>query len=103
MNKKYMKLFSNTAIFAISNALSKIILSLLLPLYTRTMTTGEYGTVELITTLSQLLYPALSLSIQDSAFRFAMDRKKKAEQVLKNSLLVVLAGCVVFIPVSIAR
>ena len=100
MNRKYKTLFSNTAIFAISNVISKIILSLLLPLYTRTMTTGEYGTVELITTLSQLLYPALSLSIQDSAFRFAMDREKKAEQVLKNSVLVVLAGCVVFIPVS---
>ena len=102
MNRKYKALFSNTAIFAISNAISKIILSLLLPLYTRTMTTGEYGTVELITTLSQLLYPALSLSIQDSAFRFAMDREKKAEQVLKNSLIVVFAGCIVFIPVSLA-
>ena len=101
MNKKYKALFSNTAIFAISNVISKIILSLLLPLYTRTMTTAEYGTVELITTLSQLLYPALSLSIQDSAFRFAMDREKKAEQVLKNSLLVVLAGCVAFVPVSL--
>lgn len=102
MNQKYKALFSNTAIFAISNVISKIILSLLLPLYTRTMTTAEYGTVELITTLSQLLYPALSLSIQDSAFRFAMDREKKAEQVLKNSLLVVLVGCIAFIPVSLA-
>lgn len=101
MNTKYKSLFSNTAVFAISNVISKIILSLLLPLYTRTMTTGEYGTVELITTLSQLLYPALSLSIQDSAFRFAMDKEKKAEQVLKNSLLVILGGCVALIPVSL--
>ena len=101
MNKKYKSLFSNTAVFAISNVISKIILSLLLPLYTRTMTTGEYGTVELITTLSQLLYPAFSLSIQDSAFRFAMDKEKKAEQVLKNSLMIILGGCVVLIPVSL--
>lgn len=101
MNRKFKMLFANTAVFAISNVISKIILSLLLPLYTRTMTTGEYGTVELITTLSQLFYPALSLSIQDSAFRFAIDREEKAEQVLKNSLVVIFAGCIIFIPVSL--
>ena len=102
MNNKYKTLFSNTIVFAISNVISKVILSLLLPLYTRTMSTSEYGTVELITTISQLLYPALSLSIQDSAFRFAMDKNMKAEQVLKNSMIVVLAGCIVFFPVSFA-
>ena len=74
MRQKYRTLFSNTAI---------------------------YGTVELITTLSQLVYPALSLSIQDSAFRFAMDKTKKSEQVLKNSFFVTCIGGIVFFPFSI--
>lgn len=100
MNKKYRTLFSNAGVFAISNVISKLILSLLLPLYSRRLTTGEYGTVELITTLSQLIYPAISLSIQDAVFRFAMDKEKKAVQVLKNGLVVCVGACAILFPVS---
>lgn len=100
MNSKYKSLLTNTAVFAISNIISKIILSLLLPLYTRTLTTEQYGTIELITTISQLLYPALSLSIQDAAFRFSMDKKVNKGDVLHNSLVVIVFGFFIFIPVS---
>lgn len=102
MLNKYKTLLSNTAIFAFSNVLSKIILSLLLPLYTRTLTQSEYGTIELITTIAQLLYPAMSLSIQDATFRYALDNTKNKEQVFANSLLIILIGVFAFVPVSFA-
>ncbi len=100
MNRKYKTLISNTAIFAISNTISKIILSILLPLYTRTMTVEQYGTTELITTLSQLLYPTLSLAIQEATFRFAMGQDVDKHKVLKNSLYVISMAAFCFVPVS---
>ncbi|MBR6525973.1 MAG: polysaccharide biosynthesis C-terminal domain-containing protein [Clostridia bacterium] len=85
---KYKSLFSTAAIFAISNVLSKLVLSLLLPLYTRMLTTAQYGTAELLTTISQLVVPLCSLAIQDSVFRFSMDSKQNPGNVLRNALKV---------------
>ena len=40
---KYKRLISNTAIFAIGTFSSKVLVYLMMPLYTRVLTTGEYG------------------------------------------------------------
>lgn len=89
---KYRALFSNMAIFALSNVLSKIILALLLPLYTHVLTVSEYGVAELVTTIGQLLIPLCSLSIQDAVFRFSMDKHNNAKQVLTNSFYVLFVA-----------
>ena len=86
--KKYKALFSNTLIFAISTVLSKLILAFLLPLYTRKLTTAEYGTAELLTTISQLVIPVCSFAIQDAVFRFSMGKDNDSSQVLKNGFKV---------------
>ncbi len=91
---KYKKLAENTVIFALGNVLSKLILSLLLPLYTRVLTTAEYGTAELITSYSQLIIPLISMSIGDALFRFSMDKKQDSRTVLSNSYIVLGAGTI---------
>lgn len=89
---KYKKLAENTVVFALGNVLSKLILSLLLPLYTRVLTTAEYGTAELITSYSQLIIPLISMSIGDALFRFSMDKNQDSRTVLTNSYIVLGAG-----------
>lgn len=89
---KYKTLFSNTAVFALSNIMSKVILSLLLPLYTRMLTTEEYAIAELVITISQLIIPVASAAIQDAVFRFCMDTTKNADDIIKNGLVILLAG-----------
>lgn len=91
---KYNKLVQNTAIFALGNVLSKLILSLLLPLYTRVLTTAEYGTAELITSYTQLIVPFASLSIGDALFRYTMDKKQDTKSVLINSYIVLGIGSI---------
>ena len=91
---KYNKLAQNTAIFALGNVLSKLILSLLLPLYTRALTTAEYGTAELITSYSQLIVPIASLSIGDALFRYTMDKSQDRRHVLVNSCIVLCFGTI---------
>ena len=48
---KYKKLISNTFIFAVGTFSSKLLVFLLMPLYTRVLTPEDYGVVNLIVDL----------------------------------------------------
>ena len=92
-------LMSNTIVFAVGNALTKLIQLVLMPLYTTYMTVGEYGTAELVNNLSDLLYPILCLCTFESVFRFAMERDVDKGELLAGALgllaLTIPVGCVV--------
>ena len=85
VNDKFKKLASNTIIFAIGSIGSKFITFLLVPIYTNTLTTAEYGTTEIVVTAINLLIPFLSLSIQDA----------EAKKVIKNAVFIVGIGSVI--------
>lgn len=83
MNGKYKELGKNTLIFAISLFLSKLVSSLMVPLYTRTLTTEQYGIADLIMTLSQFIVPICSLSIHEAVFRFSLDKKNNKHEIIR--------------------
>lgn len=87
---KYKSLFSNTIAFTISNFASKVLVFLLIPLYTSVLTTGEYGIADLITNTINVLYPVLTLAIMEAALRFAFDSDLSRDEVLCNSIFVIL-------------
>lgn len=60
LSSKYKNLFTNTIIFAISNLSSKIILFLLVPLYTNVLSTNEYGIIEIIVSISNITISLVS-------------------------------------------
>lgn len=73
MNKsKY--LMKNMGILTISNFSSKILVFLLVPLYTSVLSTAEYGSYDLAVSIATLLYPILTLNIVDAVMRFSMDQ-----------------------------
>lgn len=86
MNKQYKQLISNTGIFAAAKMGAKIVILLLLPLYTNVLTQTEYGTTELLLTYANLLVPILSLSIQEAVFRFGLDKKSDKNGILTNAI-----------------
>lgn len=86
---RYRKLFSDTAAFIISNFASKVLVFLLIPLYTSVLTTEEYGIADLITNTINVLYPILTLSIMEATLRFTFDTDICKEDVLVNSLFVI--------------
>ena len=90
----YKKLLNNSFLFAIGNFGSKIILLLLVPLYTYYLTTAEYGIVDLITTSTILLLPIVSANVFDAVLRFTMDKEESQSQVLSNSLFVAVLGSI---------
>lgn len=89
---KYKDLLKNTAIFALGNVGSKIILFLLVPLYTNYMTPEEYGTADLIFTVSQLILPIISIVIYDSIIRFGLSKYEKSENVLLCGYIILIIG-----------
>lgn len=95
VNDKFKKLASNTIIFAIGSIGSKFITFLLVPIYTNTLTTAEYGTTEIVVTAINLLIPFLSLSIQDAVLRFGLAPDIEAKKVIKNAVFIVGIGSVI--------
>ncbi len=92
----------NTGLFAISSFGSKIISFLLLPLYTAVLSTGDYGTVDLINSTVGLLVPLLTLNIQDAVLRFGLGGDAEPEEILSIGLRMTAGGsCVLFLIVTI--
>lgn len=79
---RYKELFRDTAIFAIGSIGTKLILFLMVPLYTNYMSSAEYGTADLIFTIAQLMTSFLSIVIFDAVIRFGISSREKRENVL---------------------
>lgn len=100
MKQKIYNLLKDTLIFAIGSIGSKLILFILMPIYTNCLTEAEYGISELIFSVSQLLIPFLSLVIFDAVVRFGLSKEDKPEDVLLIGMLVFLAGSVLTVAIT---
>lgn len=58
---------------------TKFLTFFLVPLYTRVLTSSEYGTFDLYSATVSLLVPVLTLNIADSTTIFLLDKKNKAQ------------------------
>lgn len=94
---KYKNLAKNTFIFAIGTFSSKILVFVLMPIYTRTLTTEQYGVVDLVVQTANLLFPLVTLGMTNSIIRFGVDRNYRKNDVFTVGLLSMLLGFVVFL------
>lgn len=98
---KYKYLLKNLGIMTISNFGSKILSFLMVPLYTRVLSTAEYGMYDFYVTTILLLTPLLSMNILDAVIRFTLDKNSKPEKIftigLKFCIRAVIACCVLVI------
>lgn len=85
-------LIKNTGILAIGSFSSKILVFLLVPLYTAVLTTEEYGSYDIIYSTVSLLVPMLSLNISDALLRFPMEEGADVPRIARIGLAVTLAG-----------
>lgn len=82
MNSRGKYLIKNMGILTISVFASKIMVFLLVPLYTSVLSTSEYGTYDLIVSTVQLVFPLLTLNIVDAVMRFLMEQQNRVEDVV---------------------
>ncbi len=100
MNGKYKSLGKDILIFAIGTIGSKIILFLLVPLYTNVLTKSEYGTAELIFSVGQLVVPCVSLTIYDALLRYGLMADKEKSEALYVTVVVFFVGTLVTIALA---
>lgn len=83
---RYKYLAGNIALFSIGNFVSKILVFLLVPLYTGVLTQEEYGIADILQVTLLLLVPALTQNIAEAALRFGIDRSDRRRSILKIGL-----------------
>lgn len=88
MDKRITKLLGNTSIFAIGSLSSKLLVFLLLPIYTNVLTTSQYGEIDLFTTSLAICIPLLSLSIFDAVFRWLLDKEADKVKIISSGFVV---------------
>lgn len=97
-------LLKNTGILMIGKVSTQFVSFLLLPLYTYKLTSAEYGTLDLYTTVASILIPILTLQLEQGVFRFMITSEEKRETVIASaSLYIVFAALVLtagFIPAA---
>jgi O-antigen/teichoic acid export membrane protein len=89
---KYKKLASNTVTFAIGTFSSKFLVFLMLPLYTRALSSAQYGQIDLVVQTCSILIPLASAGIMNSVIRFGLDSSANKKNVFSIGLLAVLIG-----------
>lgn len=91
---KYKRLLSNTAILGAGTFASKVLVLLLMPIYTRLLSTAEFGTADLISQTANLLIPIAAVGICDGIFRFTLDAVKDKKKVLSTGMTILLCGSI---------
>lgn len=81
MKSKYKYLFKNVGLLTLSNFGGKILTFLLIPLYTKYLTTSEYGIYDLYVTTVSLLVPILSVCVLDAVLRFSLDKNSNKSDI----------------------
>lgn len=95
VNKKYSVLLKNTLIFSLGSLGSKLILFLLVPLYTNYLTADEYGIADLVFTVAQFIIPIISVVIFDGVVRFGLSKSVHKEDVLRIGYIIIAVDCII--------
>src|SRR5581483_8463563 len=81
LGEELRRLGRHSAIYGLGGLVSRILATLLLPLYTHYLPPGSYGRVETVTAATAVLAIVLQLGIASAFFRFYFDASDHAERV----------------------
>lgn len=110
MLKKILSLLSDVAVYGISSLLSQVIGLLLLPLYTRYLTPGDYYAIAMLTLVASLFGPLGNLGMVNAIFRrFNLDKREEERgrvlasalcSVVVSSTVLLVVGCIFAAPIA---
>ena len=93
----YKKLLSNTLLIALSTFGSKLLVFFLTPFYTAMLTTREYGIMDNVVQMSNLLIPIASAGIANAVIRFGMDESTDRKTVYTFGIVTTAIGSAVLL------
>lgn len=98
---KYKSLLNDYAIFGIGNFITKLIYFFLMPIYTTSLSTTDFGTADLLTNSLSFITPILTLSIADGVFRFILDKDSRPNKILGCGIYVLIYSSLVVIIITL--
>lgn len=93
------RLLSNTVILGTGTFASKVLVFLLMPLYTSILSASEYGVADILTQTANLIIPLAAVGICDSMLRFALDTEdgedtEARKKIFSTGIFVLVCGSV---------
>lgn len=92
MDTKVKELLSNTLLFTVANFGSKLMVFLMVPLYTAVLSTDEYGIADMVQTTATMLIPILTAMIAESVLRFCFLKEYSSNEVFSVGIRITLLG-----------
>lgn len=92
----YKKLFSNTIIFAIGSFSSKILVLLLISIYTNYLTKSELGVTDVLTQIANWIIPIATMTITEAIIRFGLDKAYDKKKVFTIGNIICAIGLSIF-------
>jgi O-antigen/teichoic acid export membrane protein len=94
LGEELKRLGRHSAIYGLGGLVSRILATLLLPLYTHYLPPGSYGRVEIVTATTAVLAIVLQLGISSAFFRFYFDAKEPRSKltVIRTSFWFTMAS-----------
>jgi O-antigen/teichoic acid export membrane protein len=93
MSAVFGQLAKNSSIYGLSNILSRFIGFVMIPIYTRYLTPGDYGTMEMLDLTAYVVTMWVGFSVSSAIVRFYYDYENESErhQLVSTALLFVAA------------
>ena len=90
---RFKKLLSNTVILGAGTFISKVLVFLLMPLYTAYLSTEDFGVADILMQTANLIIPIAVIGISDGLFRFTIDAEpQRRKQIFTVSIITLFAG-----------
>jgi O-antigen/teichoic acid export membrane protein len=98
------RLARHSAIYGVGGLVSRILATILLPLYTHYLPPSAYGQVEIVTAATAVLAIVLQMGIASAFFRFYFDAKEETEKltVVRTSFWFTMAAATVGLAIGLA-
>ena len=90
---RFKRLLSNTAILGAGTFISKVLVFLLMPLYTACLSSAEFGVADILMQTANLIIPIAVIGVSDGLFRFTIDAEpNRRKQIFTVSILTLFIG-----------
>ncbi|HEV8249047.1 MAG TPA: oligosaccharide flippase family protein [Gaiellaceae bacterium] len=102
--ERMKELLRHTAVYGLGNLVARIVSVLLLPLYTRYLTPGDYGLIETLVALSAVLTALVAQAMKSAFFRFYFDSAEddRRRRVILTAFWYVMAAATGVLALGVA-
>lgn len=102
MKKSNDSLAKNTILLSIGTFMTKGLSFIMVPIFSRWLSTEDYGTFDLLCTYVTLLIPLIGLASNEALFRFSMDEKSEdgKRKYISNCLAIFTINFLLFVLIA---